>query len=114
MVLAKFLFKIRNGKGLRTAANPNASLPGVNVSPPSRHILRTSMTATDNLCLGMAAVYTFFGVTLFLAPDVCWGPDSPLSYWTEMDTSGVWFGRALGVWMTTITMSPYTIGVPKR
>ena len=42
------------------------------------------MTATNNLCLGMAAVYTFFGVTLFVAPDVCWGPESPLSYWTEV------------------------------
>ena len=30
-----------------------------------------------------------------------------------MDTSGVWFGRCLGLWMSTVTMSPYTIGMPK-
>ena len=56
-----------------------------------------TMTHTDNLCLGMAAVYSFFGITLAVAPKLCWGPESPLSYWTEMDESGVWFGRAVGV-----------------
>ena len=53
--------------------------------------------ATDNLCLGMAAVYSFFGVTLAVAPKACWGPESPLCYWTEMDTSGEWFARTVGV-----------------
>ena len=37
------------------------------------------MGATDNLCLGMALVYSFFGVTLAVAPKLCWGPDSPFS-----------------------------------
>ena len=30
-----------------------------------------------------------------------------------MDTSGVWFGRCLGIWMTATTLSPWTAGVPK-
>jgi len=30
-----------------------------------------------------------------------------------MDTSGVWFGRAMGIWMTAITLSPWTAGVSK-
>ena len=55
------------------------------------------MTHADNLCLGMAAVYSFFGVTLAVAPKLCWGPESPLSYWTEMDESGIWFGRCVGI-----------------
>ena len=57
---------------------------------------------TNNLCFGMAAVYSFFGITLAVAPKLCWGPESPLSYWTKMDESGVWFARAAGIWMTTI------------
>ena len=38
-----------------------------------------AMGATDNLCLGMALVYSFFGVTLAVSPKLCWGPDSPFS-----------------------------------
>ena len=70
-------------------------------------------SATDKLCLGMAMVYSFFGITLFLAPATFWGPDSPLSYWTAMDESGIWFRRTLGVCMTATTTSPWTAGVPK-
>lgn len=33
----------------------------------------------DNLCLGMAAVYSFFGITLAVAPKLFWGPDSQMS-----------------------------------
>ena len=73
---------LRNDRALLIQSNPN---------------LTHTMTHTDNLCLGMAAVYSFFGITLAVAPKLCWGPESPLSYWTEMDESGVWFGRALGV-----------------
>ena len=51
---------------------------------------------TNHLCLGMCAVYSFFGVTLAISPEFFWGPDSVASYWTAMDESGVWFGRALG------------------
>ena len=65
------------------------------------------------LCIGMAAVYSFFGATLFVAPKTCWGPDSPLSYWTVMDDSGVWFGRCVGLWMTAITLSPWYAGISK-
>ena len=65
------------------------------------------------LCLGMAAIYSFFGVTLMVAPKTCWGPDSPLSYWGVMDASGIWFGRAVGIWMTAVTLSPYYAGISK-
>ena len=30
-----------------------------------------------------------------------------------MDDSGEWFGRALGIWMVAITLSPWTIGMDK-
>ena len=68
---------------------------------------------TNHLCLGMCAVYSFFGVTLAISPEFFWGPDSVASYWTAMDESGVWFGRALGFFMTAITSSPYWAGMPK-
>ena len=55
-----------------------------------------TMGYADKLCLGMASIYSFFGVTLLINPAFFWGPESKLSYWTVMDDSGVWFGRALG------------------
>ncbi len=61
----------------------------------------------------MAIVYSFFGITLAVAPKFCWGPDSPFSYWTVMDDSGVWFGRGMGIWMTLITCSPWYAGIEK-
>lgn len=67
----------------------------------------------DALCLGMAAVYSFFGVTLLVAPALCWGPASPMSYWTVMDDSGIWFGRCVGLWMSAVTLSPYYAGISK-
>lgn len=45
------------------------------------------MAASDNLCAGMAFIYSFFGITLLFAPKFCWGPDSALSYWTVMARS---------------------------
>jgi len=72
------------------------------------------MGMSDNLCLGMAAVYGFFGVTLAISPAVFWGPDSKFSYWTEMDESGFWFGRALGVFMASVVTSPYWAGMSKK
>ena len=69
--------------------------------------------ALDTLMVGMAACYSFFGITLCVAPYTCWGPESPLSYWTVMDDSGVFFGRAVGCWMTVVTLSPWYAGVPK-
>jgi hypothetical protein len=71
------------------------------------------MAASDTLCILMAAVYAGFGITLAIAPDVFFGPESPLSYWTTMGPDGVWFGRAAGVWMTFVTTSPYWAGIPK-
>lgn len=67
--------------------------------------------AAKKLCYGMAGCYSFFGVTLALAPKFFWGPESPLCYWTEWDNTGVWFARALGVWMTGITTSPWTCDI---
>ena len=53
------------------------------VPPPTAGTAPTdrveAMGATDNLCLCMALVYSFFGVTLAVAPKLCWGPDSPFS-----------------------------------
>jgi hypothetical protein len=71
------------------------------------------MGAADTLCLGMAAVYSFFGITLAVAGKTCWGPESQFCYWSEMDESGEWFGRTLGVWMTLVTTSPYWAGMDK-
>ncbi len=72
------------------------------------------MTYTDTLCLGMAAVYTFFGVTLAISMRDIWGSESPgFSYWTVSDDSGQWFGRALGIWMSCVTTSPWWCGMPK-
>lgn len=71
------------------------------------------MVTPEKLCLGMACVYSFFGFTLLAEPSFFWGPKSPMSYWTVMDDSGVWFGRTLGLWMAAVTLSPYYAGIPK-
>ena len=72
------------------------------------------MTWTDTLCLGMCAVYSFFGITLAISMRSFWGPDSPgFSYWNVADASGEWFARALGIWMTVLTSSPYWAGMDK-
>jgi hypothetical protein len=42
--------------------------------------LLSAMTATDTLCLGMAVVYSFFGVTLAISPSTFWGPESYAHY----------------------------------
>ena len=72
------------------------------------------MSYTDTLCLVMACVYTFFGVTLAISMRDFWGTNSPgCSYWTVSDDSGQWFARAAGVWMTCVCSSPYWAGMPK-
>ena len=73
-----------------------------------------TMSIFDNLCLGMAAVYSFFGITLAISPSFFWGPNSKFCYWTQMDESGEWFGRTLGLWMTAVTLSPWYAGVSKK
>ena len=65
------------------------------------------MSASSSLCLGMAAVYGFFGATLAIAPSLFWGPESPFAYWAVLDDSGVWFARCVGVWMFFVTTSPW-------
>ena len=65
------------------------------------------------LCIGMACVYSLFGVTLAINPNYFWGPSSPFCYWTEMDESGEWLGRALGIFMTAVTTSPWYAGINK-
>jgi hypothetical protein len=80
----------------------------------SRLPTTANMTATDKLCLGMAMVYSFFGITLAISFRDFWGPNSPgFTYWTVGDDAAQWFGRALGIWMTTATTSPYWAGMPK-
>ena len=72
------------------------------------------MSYTDTLCLGMAMVYSFFGITLAISMRDFWGTNSPgFSYWTVSDDSGQWFARAAGVWMTLITTSPWWANMPK-
>ena len=70
------------------------------------------MGSVDTLCLGMC-IYAFFGITLALSPRDFWGPESPLCYWTEMDASGQWFGRGLGIFMFSVVLSPWTAGADK-
>ena len=70
------------------------------------------MGSVDTLCVGMC-VYAFFGITLALSPRDFWGPESPLCYWTEMDASGQWFGRGLGIFMFSVVLSPWTAGADK-
>ena len=68
----------------------------------------------ETVCLLMMAVYGFFGITLAIAPAFFFGPDSIVAYWTfTPDTSGTFFGKALGIWMTAITTSPWVCGVDK-
>ena len=68
----------------------------------------------ETVCLLMMAVYGFFGITLAIAPAFFFGPDSIIAYWTfTPDTSGTFFGKALGIWMTAITTSPWVCGVDK-
>jgi hypothetical protein len=69
---------------------------------------------TDILCLGMASVYSFFGITLAISMKDFWGPNSPgLQYWSVADEPAQWFARGLGVWMTVMTLSPYLFDMPK-
>eukprot|EP00948_MAST-09A_sp_MAST-9A-sp1_P001731 g1731.t1 len=70
-------------------------------------------SSTNMLINGMAGVYSFFGLTLAVAPRQFWGPESPMAYWTVMDESGEWFARAAGVWMTCVTLSPWLFGISK-
>ena len=60
-----------------------------------------------------AQVYAFFGITLALSPRDFWGPESPFCYWSAMDASGQWFGRACGIFMAAVTLSPWTAGADK-
>ena len=53
-----------------------------------------SITPKDFLCAGMCAVYSFFGVTLAIAPSFFWGPKSVFCYWEVMDESGECWLRA--------------------
>jgi len=70
---------------------------------------------TNALCLGMACVYSFFGITLAISMRDFWGPNSPgATYWNVADASGQWFARATGIWMTAVTTSPYWAGVDKH
>ena len=48
-------------------------------------------------CLLMAAVYGFFGVTLYGNANFFWGPDSMFAYFEESCFQGQFFGRALGL-----------------
>lgn len=69
---------------------------------------------SDTLCLFMALLYGFFGITLAIAPELFYGPNSVVAYWTfSPDTSGYFFGHALGIWMTAITLSPWYAGMDK-
>jgi hypothetical protein len=62
----------------------------------------------------MCAVYSFFGITLAISLRDFWGSNSPgFAYWTVSDDSGQWFGRAIGIWMTTVTSSPYWTNISK-
>ena len=72
-----------------------------------------SLVSLDNLIL-VHLLYAFFGITLASFPITCWGPNSVFSYWTEWGDAGMFFGRALGVWMLVVTISPWTIGMPKE
>eukprot|EP01052_Picozoa_sp_SAG31_P003424 SAG31_NODE_132_length_23398_cov_14.557620_3_plen_203_part_00 len=72
-----------------------------------------SNPSTGQLCLGMACVYTFFGVTLAISPTLFFGKESPLCYWKEMDESGEWFARAMGIFMAAVTTSPWYAKVDK-
>lgn len=107
---------VKEKRSLKTLA---PSKPAIATVPPAAAVnthqavlsLRGGADATELTCIGMAAIYSFFGVTLAAAPAWFWGPNSIFSYWTEMDESGVWFGRALGIWMATVTTSPWTLGM---
>lgn len=71
------------------------------------------LVSLDNLIL-FHLLYAFFGITLATFPITFWGPDSMFSYWTAWGDAGMFFGRALGVWMLVVTTSPWTIGMPKE
>jgi hypothetical protein len=66
----------------------------------------------ETFCTMMTVVYGGFGVFLgTLGVDVCFGPNSPVSYFTECGDCGVWFARMLGATMTLLFSSPMWAGV---
>ena len=64
-------------------------------------------------CIMMAAVYGFFGVTLFAAPNFFWGPDSivKMCYFESTCYQGSFFGHALGLFMTSTVLGPFVFGI---
>ena len=62
-------------------------------------------------CMLMAAVYGFFGVTLYGNANFFWGPDSVFSYFEESCFQGQFFGRALGLMFTSVVLGPFVFGV---
>ena len=60
--------------------------------------------------------FSFF-LLLSLSPSFSSPPVSPIIFnvidFTVMDASGVWFARAVGLWMVSVTLSPWTVGVNK-
>ena len=75
--------------------------------------LRGGMDLTpETFCQAMTVVYGGFGVFLgTLGVDTCFGPNSPVAYFTECGDCGVWFARMLGATMTLLMSSPMWAGV---
>ena len=66
----------------------------------------------DWLCWATAAVYCFFGITLYINGTLFWGPDSPFCYFTIESPTSLWAGRALGGSMLALFLLPYYSSLP--
>lgn len=75
--------------------------------------LRGGDLTPELFCNMMTAVYGGFGVCLgTLGVDTFFGPNSPVSYFTECGDCGIFFARMLGATMTLLFSSPMWAGVP--
>ena len=66
----------------------------------------------DWLCWATAAVYCFFGITLYINGTLFWGPDSPFCCFTIESPTSLWAGRALGGSMLALFLLPYYSSLP--
>lgn len=62
-------------------------------------------------CMLMAAVYGFFGVTLYGNANFFWGPESMFAYFEESCFQGQFFGRALGLMFMSVVLGPFIFGI---
>ena len=94
-------------------AKKNSPLLENNHGDAVKNVLSLRGGALDDVvCHSTAAIYGGFGIALLVAPEVCFGRESAISYWKEFGDAGRWFARALGITMLTMFTSHWWADMP--